>query len=177
MNKNFCRNYFRYHLFIYLSILVILFANLLLKPANASEAKLPRFVSIKSSEANARKGPSLNADIDWVFIRKWEPVEVIEEYEQWRKIRDIKGEGGWVHSSVLSNKRHIIITALTAFLYKSNDSNSAYIAKLHKNVRCILKKCKSSWCKVECDGLTGWLMGKDFWGAYIDEINNGIKRN
>ncbi len=69
---------------------------------------VPRFVSIKFNEVNARTGPNKDCPIEWVFIKKGEPVEVVAEYDQWRKIRDIKGEGGWVHSSVISGNRLVI---------------------------------------------------------------------
>jgi len=69
--------------------------------ADISKEKLPipRFVTIKFDEVNVRTGPVIDCPIEWVFIRKGEPVEIIAEYEQWRKVRDINGEGGWVHAS------------------------------------------------------------------------------
>lgn len=79
--------------------------------ANAENKKLPipRFASIKSNEVNSRVGPTVKSPIEWVFVKKGEPVEITAEYGQWRQIRDVTGEGGWVHSSVLSGKRSVII--------------------------------------------------------------------
>ena len=37
---------------------------------------LPRFVSLNASEANVRRGPSLNHRIDWVFVRKGTPLQI-----------------------------------------------------------------------------------------------------
>ena len=34
------------------------------------------------------------------------PVEVIAEYDTWRKIRDWQGTVGWVHQSMLDGGRY-----------------------------------------------------------------------
>ena len=35
------------------------------------------------------------------------PVEIVAEYENWRKIRDWQGASGWVHQSLLTGKREL----------------------------------------------------------------------
>ncbi len=71
---------------------------------------LPRFVSIAVAKANMRKGPGRRYPIDWVLVRRHLPVEVIEEFENWRKVRDRSGQAGWVHKAMISGKRSAIIT-------------------------------------------------------------------
>src|SRR5262245_37242621 len=66
---------------------------------------LPRFASLRSDEANVRSGPGTRYPIDWVFRRKGMPVEIVAEYENYRKIRDWQGASGWVHQSLLTGKR------------------------------------------------------------------------
>lgn len=139
---------------------------------NAEDKKLPipRFASIKSNEVNSRVGPTIKSPIEWVFVKKGEPVEIIAEYGQWRQIRDIKGEGGWVHSSVLSGKRSIIITSSNIIdLTKTPNDKNRIIAKLHGDVRCLLNKCKGDYCQVKCQNKTGWLPKKALWGVYKQE--------
>ena len=70
---------------------------------------LPRFVSLKTGEGNARRGPSLSHKIDWVFTRRNMPLEVTDEYGHWRRVRDLDGAGGWMHYSLLSGVRTVII--------------------------------------------------------------------
>lgn len=139
--------------------------------ANADNTKLPipRFVSIKSNEVNARIGPTIKSPIEWVFIRKGEPVEIVAEYEQWRQIRDIYGEGGWVHSSVLSGKRSVIILGKEVLALTKSPSNDKIVAKVSGNVRCLLKKCKEQYCQISCQGYTGWLAKSLLWGVYDTE--------
>ncbi len=59
---------------------------------------IPRYVSLKASKANARRGPSLSHRIDWVFTRRHMPLEIYGEYENWRRVRDI--DGYWARTRV-----------------------------------------------------------------------------
>lgn len=131
---------------------------------------VPRFVSIKFNEVNVRTGPAKDCPIEWVFIKKGEPVEIIAEYEEWRKVRDIKGEGGWAHASVLSGNRFVVIVANNlAPLLSAPEKYDKIIAKLSPDLRCSLKKCKHDWCMVECKNYKGWIPKKHIWGVYPEE--------
>lgn len=139
--------------------------------ASADNTKLPipRFASIKSNEVNARIGPTIKSPIEWVFIKKGEPVEIIAEYEQWRQIRDINGEGGWVHSSVLSGKRSVIILGKEVVKLTRSPSSDSIVAKVSGNVRCLLNKCKAQHCQISCQSYKGWLAKSLLWGVYDTE--------
>lgn len=138
--------------------------------ANKDKLPVPRFVSIKFNEVNVRTGPTKDCPIEWVFIKKGEPVEIIAEYEEWRKIRDIRGEGGWAHASVLSGYRFVVITSNNILpLLKSPGKYDDIIAKLSPGLRCDLKKCKNDWCMVEHKGYKGWVPKKHLWGIYPSE--------
>ncbi|HJK86353.1 MAG TPA: SH3 domain-containing protein [Candidatus Megaira endosymbiont of Nemacystus decipiens] len=131
---------------------------------------VPRFVTTKFNEVNARIGPDQDYPIDWVFTSAKEPVEIIAQYGNWRKISDITGEGGWVHSRVLSGKRAVIINSSDLLnLYSSSNKNSQIIAHLEHNLRCDLIKCKTKWCKISCKNHTGWVERKKIWGIYEHE--------
>ena len=80
---------------------------------------IPRFATLKSDEVNVRTGPGPRYPIDWVFKRKGMPVEIVAEYENFRKIRDWQGASGWVYQGLLTGKRSFIIPAKTANLYKT----------------------------------------------------------
>ena len=70
---------------------------------------IPRYVSLKVKEANARRGPSLSHKIDWIYKRKNMPLEIYGEYENWRRVRDFEGLGGWVHYTLLSGNRFVLV--------------------------------------------------------------------
>ena len=67
--------------------------------------EIPRFVSIKSNEANIRVGPSKNYPIKLKYVVSDLPIEVIEEYQEWRKVKDFKNNIGWMHKKLLSGNR------------------------------------------------------------------------
>ena len=52
----------------------------------ATGLPLPRFVSLKNSKTNVRRGPDRSYPIAWEFNRRGLPVEIIREYENWRQI-------------------------------------------------------------------------------------------
>ena len=60
-------------------------------PTKGSETNLPipRYVTLKGSEGNARRGPGLTHRIDWVFTRPGMPLRVTAEYEHWRRVEDL----------------------------------------------------------------------------------------
>ncbi len=131
---------------------------------------VPRFVSTKSAEVNARSGPGISYPIEWVFIKKGEPLEITAEFEQWRYVKDIEGQGGWIHSSVLSGKRSVIITSKEVVaIHKSPDHSSRVVAKVSPHVRCEFKKCQKLWCKIKCQSYDGWINRKYLWGIYPEE--------
>ena len=131
---------------------------------------VPRYVSIKFNEVNARTGPTEDCPIEWVFIKKGEPVEVIAEYDQWRKIRDINSEGGWVHSRVISGNRSVVFVAKNTMpLVASPGKYDQIVAKLTPQIRCSLHRCEKDWCKVSCRSYKGWIARKFLWGVYPDE--------
>jgi len=70
---------------------------------------LPRFVSLKSKSVNLRVGPGRKYAITWRYQRRGLPVEVIQEFDQWRRIRDADGVTGWVLHSLLSAKRTAVV--------------------------------------------------------------------
>ena len=67
---------------------------------------MPRYVSLKTDRVNLREGPSKDHRTAWVFQRAGLPVEIVAEYEIWRRIRDSEGTEGWVLHSLLSGQTH-----------------------------------------------------------------------
>lgn len=138
--------------------------------ANICEAGVvPRFVSLKSNEVNLRTGPSKNYPIQWVIRNKGEPVEVITEFEQWREIKDKDGDNGWVHESMLSGNRYVIITGdEVQYLYRRADSDKK-LARFEPGVRAKLLTCKEQRCYVSAEQHKGWIARDKVWGVYTHE--------
>src|ERR1700754_2071462 len=72
---------------------------------NPSGLPLPRFVTTRSTPINVRVGPGTRYDVAWIYLKPGTPVEIVAEFDTWRKIRDVDGSEGWVHQNLLSGKR------------------------------------------------------------------------
>lgn len=140
--------------------------------AEVSGLPVPRFVSLRSEEVNLRTGPGVRYPIEWVVTKRDLPVEVVQEFETWRKIRDSEGTEGWVHQSMLSSRRTFLVTGGVARKLRKTDSvDSAGIALLEASVVGRILQCPrgKAVCRVEVAGHQGWLKRSDFWGLYRDE--------
>ena len=134
------------------------------------ELQIPRFVSIKSSEANIRTGPNVRYPIKWVFVKKNEPVEIVAEFEHWRKIRDKSGDEGWVHESMLSGKRNaIIIGDKKQIAFNKPSINASGVFFIEPEVRVELLLCNNKWCKISVENMKAWIDRSILWGIYKDE--------
>jgi len=133
---------------------------------------LPRFVSTKSAEVNVRRGPSLTHRIDWVFKRRGMPVEIIGEYGHWRRVRDREGAGGWVHYSLLSGTRMVIVDQDMLVLHRAADPDSEPMAIAESGVIARLGKCKPAWCRITADGHKGWVEKSTLWGVHAEELRD-----
>ncbi len=138
---------------------------------SGSGLPLPRFVTLRSGEVNMRAGPGVRYPVEWVYKKRNLPVEVVAEYDTWRKIRDWQGTQGWVHQGMLSGKRSIIVTGDLRTLRNEPKTSSDPNARLEEGVIARLLECPSgtTWCKIEADGYKGWLRKAEFWGVYSSE--------
>ncbi|HMK70344.1 MAG TPA: SH3 domain-containing protein [Xanthobacteraceae bacterium] len=141
--------------------------------AATSGLPVPRFVSIKADRVNVRGGPDKDHDVAWIYTRVGWPVEVIAEFENWRRIRDSDGAEGWVYHSMLSGKRTAAVQlkskADLAALYAKADAHSPVTARLQSGVLGSVKRCTGSWCRFAGDGFDGWIAQDQLWGVYPDE--------
>ncbi|MGJ8585279.1 MAG: SH3 domain-containing protein [Marinosulfonomonas sp.] len=131
---------------------------------------LPRFVSLKASEANVRRGPSLSHKIDWVLRLRNMPLEVTAEYGHWRRVQDKDGVGGWVHYSLLSGVRTVMIETDLLPIYAKADDSAQVNAYLEAGVVARLGSCVPDWCRIRADGYRGWAHKDSLWGVLPDEI-------
>ena len=133
---------------------------------------IPRFVSLKAEEGNVRRGPSLSHRIDWVFKRRNMPLRVTGEHGHWRRVQDRDGQGGWVHYSLLSGARHVIIEQDLTPLRKKPGKEAEVNAYAEAGVVARLGSCDLDWCRVTADGKRGWVPKGVIWGIKPEEIRD-----
>lgn len=130
---------------------------------------LPRFVSLRAVEVNLRTGPGVRYPIDWIYRRKGMPVEVIDEFETWRRIRDFEGTTGWVHHALLDGRRGVLVIGELRLLKRAPERGAPAVARLEPGVIGALRHCQGDWCQVTVEGLSGWLRRDWIYGLYPDE--------
>jgi SH3-like domain-containing protein len=139
--------------------------------AGGSGLSVPRFVSLKSEEVNVRSGPGTRYPISWVYRRAGMPVEVIEEFDMWRKINDSDGITGWVHKTMLEGRRNIIIKGKKPQIVRAgNEKDAKPLLKVEPTVIGKLIECTKTWCRIQIDGHKGWIEKTAIWGVYKDEV-------
>lgn len=138
---------------------------------------LPRFVSLKSNRINLRVGPGRDYAVQWLYLKPGLPVEIVQEYDNWRRIRDSEGTEGWVLQTLLSGKRAGIaapwgkaVSAEPISLFNAADDRSAVTAQLESGVLGKVTACDGNWCKFESSGYDGFVRQTDIWGAYPGEV-------
>lgn len=143
----------------------------------ASGLPVPRFVSLKPARVNIRVGPGRDYGVSWLYTKSGLPVEIIQEYDNWRRIRDVDGTEGWVYQSLLAGKRTGIIapwqrgkTESLIDLHASDSDTSRIVARAEAGVIGNIRECTGQWCQIDTQGTRGWIRQSLIWGAYPDEI-------
>lgn len=131
---------------------------------------LPRYVSVKGAEARARRGPGQDHRVDWVYQRPGMPLKVTAEYENWRRVEDAEGVGGWVHYSLLSGVRSVLVAADLAEFHSRPQDEAEVILKAERNVVGWVQECLPDWCRVSVDGERGWVRKTALWGVAPGEV-------
>jgi SH3-like domain-containing protein len=134
-----------------------------------TDLPLPRFVSLKASEGNARRGPDLSHRVDWVFTRRDLPLRVTAEFENWRRVEDADGKGGWMHHALLSGSRTVLVQGDMVQLRARAQASAPVTALLERGVIVQLRGCAGEWCRLEQGRLRGWTERRHLWGVSADE--------
>ena len=133
---------------------------------------LPRFVSMKAAEGNVRRGPSLTHRIDWVFKHRDMPLQITAEHGHWRRVEDRDGMGGWVHYSLLSGTRTVLIEQDHLRLLVRPDPNAPVAAEFELGAIARLGACDLEWCFLRADGYKGWAPKARLWGVGAAELRD-----
>ena len=131
---------------------------------NYSYAKSEYYLTLRSAEVNLRQGPSFEHPIKLVYKKKFLPVLVIDKSYNFRKIIDHENNSGGIHISKLSKKKAALNNEDKSIIFKKPSEYSKPLALLEKGRLCLIKKCKSNWCKIKTGEYTGWIEKKKLKG-------------
>ena len=141
---------------------LILFLLVLFLFSKTSASESENFLSLKNDEVNLRQGPSFKYPIRLIYKKKYLPVEILDRFETWRKIKDFENNTGWIHTSQLSKKKTALNIEENSLLFKKPTVYSKPLAKLKVGRLVLIQKCKEKWCKITSGKFTGWIFKKSF---------------
>lgn len=137
--------------------------------AFAEPQPLPRFVGLRSKVVNAHVGPGGQYPVEWRYTRQNLPVEVIAEFDTWRQVRDSEGAIGWVHKSLLTGKRYVMVLQKNRKIFYKPDVKAPVVAVAESGVVGRLLECRQGWCRIDAQGYKGWVKRLFLWGVYPHE--------
>lgn len=138
--------------------------------ANNSGLPIPRWVALKPAEVNMRTGPGTRYPIQFVYRREGMPVEIVEEFDLWRKIRDMDGATGWVHKTMLDGRRNAVIRSKDDRILRAGpEAKARPLLKVEPTVIVRLIECEKTWCRIQVSGRKGWIEKKYLYGVYPEE--------
>lgn len=181
-NRSFCFFHFLVPVLVAALVLSAPVPSLAQDGVGPSGLPLPRFVSTRSAPINVRVGPGTQYDIHWVFKQPGLPVEIVQEYDTWRKVRYVDGDEGWIHQSLLIARRTALVepfgTAKQAAVRARPEDDAPLRAWLGAGFLVSIEHCAGGWCKVsapagaDSPAVSGEILQIELWGVYPDEEIN-----
>ena len=145
-----------------LKIILIFF--FILSANNIFAKEKDYFMSLKYNTVNVRQGPSSEHPIKFIYKKKYLPIKIIDNFENYRKFIDLYDNSGWIHISQLSSKKTALNIKEKNLLLKKPQIYSKPLAQIEKGKLIIIKKCKDNWCKVLINKYVGWIKKNTIWG-------------
>lgn len=151
-------------------LIIAILSTFIINNAQASIIELSpnetRFVAMRADKVNARSGPNRKYPIEWIYQQQNHPVEIIAEYEQWRKIKDFEGSVSWVRRNLLTNNRYALVTEIGENnIYEKDSLNSEVIARAENGTVAKIKKCTQTFCFLEFENdIKGWMQRSILYG-------------
>jgi SH3-like domain-containing protein len=139
-------------------------------PIVATGMPVPRWVSVKAERVNVRRGPSFEQEVVWTYVKPGVPVEIIAEYDTWRRIRDVEGSTGWVKGTLLDGRRNVTVQGrVNTAILNAPKADADVVAYAEPGLLARLVSCEGEWCEVSTRGYDGFVSRDRLWGVYDDE--------
>lgn len=133
--------------------------------AGAAWAQLASSVeyrSIKEKRAEVRAEPEEKAEVLW-RVWKYMPVEVAAYKGDWRLVRDLDGDEGWVHKDALSEVPTVMVRTKEAKLRSAPGGKILWV--LDRGYPMRVFRVRGDWLEVsDLDEVSGWIHASTVWG-------------
>jgi len=131
---------------------------------NSSFSKDEYFLTLRYDKVNLRQGPSKEYPIKIFYKKKYLPVLVQDQSDNFRKIRDHENNSGWIHVSQLSKKKSAIVIEDELIMFRRPTIYSEPLVVLQKGRLTKIIKCNEEWCKASSSKYKGWIKKEGLWG-------------
>tara|TARA_A100001011_G_scaffold92390_1_gene97134 strand:+ start:705 stop:1151 length:447 start_codon:yes stop_codon:yes gene_type:complete len=145
-----------------LKIIIIVSSILFFQSVSFSQDEY--FLTLRYDKVNLRQGPSREYPVKIFYKKKFLPVLIQDQSDNFRKIRDHENNTGWIHISQLSKKKAAIVVDDDLVMFRGPTIYSKPIVVLKKGKLTRVIKCKNDWCKVKVGKYKGWLKKNSLWG-------------
>lgn len=146
-------------------------------PTTPSGFAVPRWLSLKFNEVNARSGPSEENRILWTYRSKGLPVQVVAETKDWRRICDPDGGLVWVKKGQVDGRRTVMRAKSTALaLTRAPKAGAEPVAYLRPRSLAEFEKCEDGWCRIKAGKVSGWVPQAELWGVAAEPQCRGGSR-
>ena len=127
---------------------------------------MPRYVSLKFDEVNARGGPGDDYKLLWVYRVRGLPLQVVAETPDWRRVCDPQRGLAWVKATGVDGRRSVLNLQAAPLPLRAKPEPAGKIqAYLAAHAVAALDRCKGGWCQIKASGASGWVAGADVWGT------------
>ncbi|PHS27264.1 MAG: hypothetical protein COA84_04530 [Robiginitomaculum sp.] len=131
-------------------------------------AEVPYFANLRPDEAWGRRGPSYKQPVLWEYRRRGLPLLVVDKTTFWRQVRDPEGDLVWMHKSLLSRNRIVMIKAKAPIpLYRAMGEDQTVIAYADPMALLQLGPCQEQRCQLRQGNIRGWAERSALWGVDI----------
>jgi SH3-like domain-containing protein len=89
---------------------------------------VPRYLSLRSGEVYARKGPGKDYPAVLVYHARGLPVQVVDETTDWRRICDPQGGLYWVHRSMVGGLHTVMASGAQPVSLRRSPADNAQAA-------------------------------------------------
>lgn len=127
---------------------------------------VPRWVSLKFGEVNARSGPGDDHRLVWVYRSKGLPLQIVAETAEWRKVCDPEGGSAWVHRRTVDGRRTAFQPSDQPLALKAKPKFEAAVrAYMAPRSVAALDTCEDGWCRIKAGDVKGWAPARALWGV------------
>jgi SH3-like domain-containing protein len=133
--------------------------------------QVPYWASIGPGQARMRTGPARAYPASWLYQRADLPVQVVQVFKEWRKVRDPDGTEGWMQGTLLRETRTAIVRGTEPLAMRDRPSADARLAwRAAPGVVGRISQCANGWCRFDVKGQVGFVELGQLWGVSPTEV-------